>query len=51
MVTWIVTYCGGMVAAEVDEEGTTIDVLLPVWPTEGGRERSRVGSPTDGGRE
>jgi len=51
MVTWIVTYCGGMVAAEVDDEGTTIDVLLPAWPSEAGRDRSRADSSAGGGRE
>jgi signal transduction histidine kinase len=51
MVTWIVTYCGGMVAADVDDEGTTIDVRLPVWPSESAQDRSGVGSPIDRGRE
>jgi PAS domain S-box-containing protein len=34
MVTWIVTYCGGMVTADVDADGTTIHVFVPAWPSE-----------------
>lgn len=34
MVTWIATYCGGTVTADVDADGTTIHVFLPAWPPE-----------------
>ncbi|WP_302083508.1 PAS domain S-box protein [Salinibaculum rarum] len=34
MVSWITTYCGGMLTADVDSDGTTIHVFLPAWPSE-----------------
>jgi len=49
MVTWIVTYCGGMVTADIDDDGTTIDVFVPAWSSESTQDQSRTGSPTDRG--
>jgi len=50
-VTWIVTYCGGMVTADVDDDGTTIDVFVPAWSADSARNRSKESAPANGGRD
>jgi PAS domain S-box-containing protein len=51
MVTWIATYCGGMVTADADADGTTIHVVVPAWPPESDRDESRPSALVDRGQQ